>query len=433
MVDNFQKVFTKRLSTANITKSKADEKLLDDEQYVPPPGHFSFLKGKSTDGAAGDAYLLSLGGTRMQESRTWKTASDFFARNLSWSSGNFVFGDLQRLNSFKVTTSNNKVKKCSGSVTASLFGATFVDLEPEESNNFHLLVVFGEDVDRFCSNNALFEIKGYILKEEFKADVTKWLPNKVVYREFQIPEGWSDGSEYVQQGDVPSARSGAKIGILSKAGQSFTMDCTGGVCKPTPGPTRLPPADSNIFLLQYPGMTWTKLPSIEQLRRSHHSQYIVDSSVYIIGGYSWSENKAKKLFPITELTRITFSEDFRAVHQIEIIQLESNSPNTFSPFISGFACVGWENTVWLYGGIPFPEYDPEKENLFKFLPPETPRNRVPTPASQLCKISLPSSSLSVISGPAEAGSHNGSMQILNNLEPLLVLTCDPYVFIYRPV
>ena len=86
--------------------------------------------------------------------------------------------------------------------------------------------------------------------------------------------------------------------------------------------------------------------------------------------------------------------------------------NTFSSFISGFACVGWENTVWLYGGIPFPEYDPEKENLFKFLP---------------------SSSLSVISGPAEAGSHNGSMQILNNLEPLLVLTCDPYVFIYRPV
>ena len=128
--EKFKKVFTKRLSTANVTTAKAEEKLLDDEQYVPPPGHFSFLKGKTTDGAAGEAFLVSLGGARMQESRTWKTASELFARKLSWSSGNFVLGDLQRLQSFKVTTSSNKVKKCSGSVTASLFGATFVDLEP---------------------------------------------------------------------------------------------------------------------------------------------------------------------------------------------------------------------------------------------------------------------------------------------------------------
>ena len=223
---------------------------------------------KSTDGAAGNAFVLSIGGTRMQESRTWKTASELFARKLSWSSGNFVFGDLQRLKSFKVTTSNNtkKVKKSSGSVTASLFGATVVDLEPEESSNFHLLVAFGEDVDRFCSNSSLFEFKGYILNGEIKCDVTKWLPEMFVYREFQIPEGWSDGSEYVQQGDVPLARSGAQIGILSQAGQNFTMVCTGGVSKPSPGPARLLPTDSNLFLLKYPGMIWTKLPVLTSLQ-----------------------------------------------------------------------------------------------------------------------------------------------------------------------
>ena len=42
--DDFQKVFTRRLSTANVTTAEADEKLLDDEQYVPPPGHVSVLK-----------------------------------------------------------------------------------------------------------------------------------------------------------------------------------------------------------------------------------------------------------------------------------------------------------------------------------------------------------------------------------------------------
>ena len=103
--ENFQKVFTRKLSTANVTTAKADEKLLDDDQYVPPPGHIRLLIGKFSDGGAGKASMVSLGGVRIRESRTWKTASELFSRNLSWSSGSFVIGDLQRLNSFKVTTS----------------------------------------------------------------------------------------------------------------------------------------------------------------------------------------------------------------------------------------------------------------------------------------------------------------------------------------
>jgi len=44
---DFKKVFTRMLSSANVTTAKAEENLLEDNQYVPPPGHISFLKGKS--------------------------------------------------------------------------------------------------------------------------------------------------------------------------------------------------------------------------------------------------------------------------------------------------------------------------------------------------------------------------------------------------
>ena len=121
---DFQNVFTRKVSNA-----KAEEKLLEDDQYVPPSGHLSFLKSKAIAGGAGTAAMVSLGGVRMQESRTWKYSSEFFCRNLTWTSFDFVVGDLLRLMSFQVTT--KKGRKCTGSVTTPLFGATFMDLEPE--------------------------------------------------------------------------------------------------------------------------------------------------------------------------------------------------------------------------------------------------------------------------------------------------------------
>ena len=421
---NFQKVFTRNISAAKVTTAKAEDKLLEDAQYVPPPGHISFLKGNFRDGECGRASMVSLGGVRMQDSRTWKNASEIFSRNFSWASGAFLVGDLDRLKSFQVTTT--KARTSHGSVTAPLFGATFVDLEPKESKDFHLLVAFGEDVERFCSNSYIFEVKGSI-GDKIEADVTKWLPEKLVFREFEKPRGWPDGSEFVQKGVVPTARSGAQIGILGnpdKDNPSFTILCPGGVCKPTPGPTRILPEDSNLFLLKYPEMIWTKLPSQEMLLRSHHSMHISERTAYIIGGYSWKDSKAKKPFPITEVTRITFTDDFQ-IQLIDVIQLQV-------PSIPA-SCAGLNKTLYLFGGIAFPDYDQEKENLHCFLPPETPRNKVPDPSPQLLKINFSEESLSVFSGSADAGSHSGSLQIMNTLEPLLIMTCDPHLYIYRPI
>ena len=76
--NNFQGVFTRQINTANVATAKAEDKLLQDEQYIPPSGHISLLKGKVIDGGAGQASMLTLGGVRMGDSRTAK-----FARELS--------------------------------------------------------------------------------------------------------------------------------------------------------------------------------------------------------------------------------------------------------------------------------------------------------------------------------------------------------------
>ena len=427
---HFHKVFTKTISTANITTAKSEEKRLEEDQYVPPPGHICFIKRKVCEGESGRASILTLGGVRMQESRTWKYASELFCRNLSWSSEGVVFEDLQRLKSFQVTTT--KSRTATGSVTPPLFGSKFVDLEPEESDRFHLIIVFGEDVERFASNSLLIEVKGSV-GDKIEADVTRWLPKKMDYSEFTVPEQWSDGSQFVQTGQVPVTRTGAQIGVLNQADLSATILCTGGVSKPSPGPIRINPEDTNIFLLKYPGMTWKMLPSHELLQRSHHSMHISGNSAFIIGGYSWSGNKARKLFPITEVTRIIFGDDL-TVQLVDTIQLSSPATvPSFSPFLTGFAFSGLDKTVYLHGGIQFPDYKSDEENFHSFLPPEKPRNKLPDPTSLLVKMNLMEKSFIVYEGPAEAASHNSSLQILNSWEPIILMSCDPHIFVYRPV
>ena len=276
----------------------------------------------------------------------------------------------------------------------------------------------------------MFVIKGSI-GDEIEADVTKWLPKQVVYTEFKIPGNWSDGSEYVQKGDVPSARSGSKFGILAKSDTASVILCTSGVCNPSPGSTKYLPQDSNIFLLQYPSMTWKKLPNEDLLRRSHHAMHVFGQTALVVGGYSWSEGKAKKLFPVNEFTRILFTDEL-AVQMVEVIEVTIPSRCSVPLFLSGFSLAGDGKKLFVFGGIPFPKYDKDKENLHTFLPPETSRNKLPQPTSNLLKINLDERFLSVICGPKEAVSHNSSLQILNPAEPLLVMVCDPKLFIYRP-
>ena len=118
----FTKVFKRRINKASVKTDKAEEKLLDDNQYTPPPGNIGFIKGlmSNADGSQGAAKFESIGGSRMEEVRTWNHAGEIFSRALDWSGNSFDVGDLSRFNSFQVTTTNKKTSK--GYVTIPLHG-----------------------------------------------------------------------------------------------------------------------------------------------------------------------------------------------------------------------------------------------------------------------------------------------------------------------
>ena len=93
----FTKVFTTRINKAAVKADKAEEKLLDDDQYVPPPGHSGFIKGLMTnaDMTQGSAQFVSIGGSRMDEVITWNHAGEIFSRRLDWSGNTFDVGEAE--------------------------------------------------------------------------------------------------------------------------------------------------------------------------------------------------------------------------------------------------------------------------------------------------------------------------------------------------
>ena len=59
-----------KLVTRTVT-AKAEEQNVKDDNYIPPPGHVMFIKNKLVSGTDVRAQLISLGGTRMEDGRTW--------------------------------------------------------------------------------------------------------------------------------------------------------------------------------------------------------------------------------------------------------------------------------------------------------------------------------------------------------------------------
>ena len=60
--------------------------------------------------------------------------------------------------------------------------------------------------------------------------------------------------------------------------------------------------------------------------------YIYDMTAYILGGYSWSEGRIKKLLPVTMVTRIHFSADFQIL-RIDVIPINDPEKENLHPEI----------------------------------------------------------------------------------------------------
>ena len=55
------------------------------------------------------------------------------------------------------------------------------------------MIVHGQNLETFTTNDSILVMKGDADLENVV--VTKWLSRAVQYREFQVPLGWSDGSD----------------------------------------------------------------------------------------------------------------------------------------------------------------------------------------------------------------------------------------------
>ena len=139
-------------------------------------------------------------------------------------------GEIKTLKSFQ-TTSSHKNKTCKGSVIPKLMNASWVDLEPEESNKINLILHGGQNVDTLKTSDDVIVMKGNLSCEKFSdevIDVTRYLVAAKTYIEFKIPHDWLDGSKYIQKGDIPEGQTGSrmtKIGHRNGADSRFMSPC----------------------------------------------------------------------------------------------------------------------------------------------------------------------------------------------------------------
>ena len=428
--ENFYKLCGRQKQTAQVVTMKAEERSINDGSYISPPGHLSTVKNLIKNETELSFNLVTMSGVRMEDGRTWPNAGKMFSRKVILKEDNFDTKTLKVLSSFQVTSSSDRTTK--GSVIPELINSAYIDLEPPKSENMHLVIFGGQYVDKYTTSDDLVIIKG---PADFSSavDVTLWKSHPVTYSEFIVPDGWSDGSNIVQKGDVPISRSGAKMGVLGDHGEIKFMVMTGGFHLPTPGPVKMQAEDSSFFILKYPEMTWKKLPNLEVLKRNFHGMKVVGNIVYVLGGWKFENGVATKLFPLTEVTRVILSDDHKIVN-VDTISLLPSNPETKIPWISGFSVCGdhdEEEKIYVFSGNLFKDYKADKENLFEFLPPKTNRNILAPKSNQLLTINLSGKTISSESAPQEAGGNCTTMQMIDE-GPALVIVSDPGIWLFSP-
>ena len=128
--NDFYQICHRNKSTAQTVTMKSEEKSIADGGYISPPGHLSTIKYVQKIENNISFNLVSMSGVRMEDGRTWSNSSKIFSRKIILKNDGFET-ELKVLNSFEVTSSNEKTAK--GSVIPQLTNPAYVDLEPPES------------------------------------------------------------------------------------------------------------------------------------------------------------------------------------------------------------------------------------------------------------------------------------------------------------
>ena len=388
-----------------------------------------FLKNHQVQGSEVSGQLISLGGTKMEDGRTWGSSQDLMSRSFKITNSSIDLGKLSTLKSFQITASH-KNRTSSGSSTPRLMNAAACDLENETSTEIKAILYGGQSVDNALTSDEIVLIQGTICEDLSKAkiDVTRYPAYHNHYTEFGVPQGWPDGSHLAQSGEIPEGRTGSKLSFLRKSGSSDLLVSIGGHTK-SDYSTDFHHPESSISLLLVPQMRWWKLQSSDRCRRSFHSQSSnSNSDVYILGGKSMKDHRWAVVHPLIQIIKIHIEEDF--TYSETVINLTTDIIEL--PFLTNFSSCGRENLIFVFGGFTFPEYKQNQENLYNFLPPIANRNKLPKLCNDLFKIDLVQQNISVCSTSEDSGAYGGSVVFLSGPQdpPELLLHADPKIILY---
>ena len=95
MFGSFIKIKEKNFKLVTRTVStKAEEQNIKDDNFIPSSGHAMWLKKKVLIGRNVVGQCISLGGYRMEDGRTWNTASALMSRTLEITDDTLDLGEL---------------------------------------------------------------------------------------------------------------------------------------------------------------------------------------------------------------------------------------------------------------------------------------------------------------------------------------------------
>ena len=202
--------------------------------------------------------------------------------------------------------------------------------------------------------------------------MTRHPATAVDFEEFKVPEGWSDGKELVQKGDIPTCRTGHTLSKLKSLDDgSVMLVSTGGHSKSKIVEPFSHPSDS-INILKLPEMKWMKLNSHDTFKRSFHSQSVrSDGTILIVGGKTMINGHWSRIHSLTEILMIKIEDDFSWSGTEVNTQSEFEELN----FLTDFSYAAHEDKLYFFTGFRFPGYS--RDNLQDFLPPKASRDKLP--------------------------------------------------------
>ena len=389
-----------------------------------------FLKNLKAVNAHVSGQMISLGGTKMEDGRTWNHSRDLMSRTFEITNSSPELGKLTTLKSFQVTSSH-KSRTCSGSTTPRLMNASAIDLEGQESGKIKAVLYGGQSVDTGLTSDNIVLIEGLIDDDISKSnmDVTIYPANHTHYYEFGVPSGWPDGSHLVQVGNVPEGRSGSGLSFLRNVGSSVQLVSIGGHSR-TDYMTPFHHPETSMNLLLVPEMRWWKISEEEALKRSFHSQTTnSDGEIFVLGGISMKNGKWSKIHPLSELIKIKIKEDFS--YTLETIELIMDIESL--PHITNFSYCGAGKNIFIFSGFTFPEYSSDEENLHLFQPPFANKNKLPKFSDEVFRINIENKKVTSCSSLKDSGGYGGSIVCISGGSdgPLeLIIHTDPKILLY---